>query len=309
MVRRLLIFLLLLIGPLSVFSQFRWDFGGGLGVANNLGEMGGKELTRRDFIADLKLKETRWALNGFARFKLHPNVSVKGILTYARLEGADSLSSNPGRAGRNLHFRNDIFELSATAEFYFYEVNDIGRSYRFRNDLRVYAFAGVGGLYSNPKAKYQGSWIALRPLRTEGQTKEYSQFLIEIPAGIGMYFTIKKQHRIGWELGWRTLFSDYLDDVSTVYADPSVLPNQTSIDLANQSSMSLYLSNPELGYAHPNNYLPGMKRGDPTHNDSYLITTFNYSYVVRGRSKFSKSRYSSYFKSKRYKKRKVRAKF
>ena len=298
--------LFFLFSALGSYAQFKWDFGGGLGVANILGEMGGDELTRRDFIADIKLRQTRWAVQGFARYKLHPNVLIKGEITYARLEGADSLSSNPGRKGRNLHFRNDMVELSVKGEYVFYEISDLGRSYRFRNDLRCYMFIGAGGIYHSPKANYQGSWVPLQPLRTEGQSKPYSRLQFVIPAGAGLYFTIKKQHRIGWELGWRTTFTDYLDDVSTVYADPSTLPNATSIALANQYSPS-FANDPS--YPHANNYSPGSKRGDPTHNDSYLFSTFNYSYVIKGRSKFSKSRYSSYFKSRKYKKRKVRAQF
>ena len=57
------------------------------------------------------------------------------------------------------------------------------------------------------------------------------------------------------------------------------------------------------------NYLTGQKRGDPTHNDSYMFTTVSYSYAIRGKSNFGKARYGSYFKGKKYKKRTIRAKF
>ncbi|MCC7303201.1 MAG: hypothetical protein IT233_11225 [Bacteroidia bacterium] len=306
--------LLVCLLPLVVTAQFRWDFGGGIGFANILGEMGGKEKTRRDFVSDLKLRETRWDINGFARYKFHPQILLKGMITYARLEGADSLSTNPGRVGRNLHVRNDIFELAITGEFIFYEVSDIGRSYRFRNDLRFYAFAGVGGLYHNPKGKLNGSWTPLRPMMNEGV--KYSKITVVVPTGVGLFFTIKREHRIGWELGWRTMFTDYLDDISTTYKDPSTLSadaNAWQQQVYNDYASGYDPNNTEM--ENPNNYAwdpilsYGAKRGDPTHNDSYLFTTFNYSYVLRGKSRFSKSRYSSYFKTRKYKKRKSRAKF
>ena len=31
------------------------------------------------------------------------------------------------------------------------------------------SFVGVGGFYFNPKAKYEGKWVSLQPLGTEGQ--------------------------------------------------------------------------------------------------------------------------------------------
>ncbi len=57
------------------------------------------------------------------------------------------------------------------------------------------------------------------------------------------------------------------------------------------------------------NYTPGSKRGDPSHNDSYMTTSIYYSYVLRGKSSFYKSKYGSVFKRSKYKKRKIRAKF
>lgn len=300
--------------PFLGMAQFRWDFGGGIGAANILGEMGGKEKTRRDFISDLKMKETRWNVNGFARFKVNPQIFVKGMLSYARLEGADSLSTNPGRVGRNLHVRNDILELSLTGEFVFYEASDIGKSYRFRNDLRFYAFAGVGGLYHGPRGKLNGKWVPLRPMQNEGV--KYSPVTVVVPTGVGLFFTIKREHRLGWELGWRTMFTDYLDDISTTYQDPTTLSPDAQAwqNQAYNGYFAIYdPNNPDM--THPNNYQydpyrsEGAKRGDPTHNDSYLFTTFSYSYVIRGKSRFSKSRYSNYFKTRKYKKRKSRAKF
>ncbi|MBI4930790.1 MAG: hypothetical protein HY841_08520 [Bacteroidetes bacterium] len=303
------------------FSQYKWDFGVNLGAANYLGEIGGKEKTRRDFILDLKLSQTRSAVGGFARYKINPDIYIRTSLAWNRISGADKFSTNPGRTGRNLSFRNDIYEASVTGQYMFYDVADLGRTYRYRNDFKAYIFTGFAGLYNNPKAQYNGSWVALAPLHTEGQglvagaPKVYGKFQIAVPAGAGFFFTISKIYRIGWELNWRTTFTDYLDDVSTNYVDPSVFAgNQTAIDLANR--------NPELTYddnslPDPRNYYPHIengtkvypKRGDPTHNDSYLSTTINASYVLKGRSRFAKTKYKSYFKGKKYTKRTIRAKF
>ena len=297
------------------FSQYKWDFGTNLGAANYLGEIGGKEKTRRDFILDLKLSQTRSSVGTFARYKINPDIYIRGSITWNRISGADKFSTNPGRVGRNLSFRNDIFETSVVGQYMFYDIADLGRTYRYRNDLKAYVFTGFTGFYNNPKAEYNGSWVALSPLHTEGQgivsgaPKPYGKFQLAVPAGAGFFFTISKIYRIGWEINWRTTFTDYLDDASTVYADPAALGSQEAMDLSNRNS-ELGEYNPKTdGIADPKNYTPGSKRGDTTHNDSYLSTTINASYVLKGKSKFAKSKYKSYFKGKKYTKRTIRAKF
>jgi hypothetical protein len=290
--------------PFVGFSQYLWDFGGQIGASNYLGEMGGTSDTRHDFIKDIKLSKTEFTLGGFARYKFTPLISAKAGLNWVRIEGADYLSTNPGRRGRNLSFQNNIFELELTGEVFFYEIPDLGHTYRYRNDFRMYAFAGISALYHNPRAHYQGEWVNLRPLKTEGKT--YSSFAAAVPLGIGLYFTVEKRHRIGWEFDWRTTFTDYLDDVSTVYIDPSELSSPEAIALANRRDE---LGDNVEGVPDAVNYVPGKKRGDPSHKDSYLSTSVSYSYVMRGKSSFYKSHYGSIFKRKKYKKRKIRAKF
>lgn len=310
--KKLLLVFCFLFFASQAFSQYKWDFGGNLGAANYLGEMGGKEKTRRGFILDLKLSQTRSAIGGFARYKLNPDIYVRGSVGWYRVSGADSLSTNPGRVGRNLSFRNDIIEASITGQYVFYNIADLGRSYRYQNDFKAYVFSGIAGFMHNPKANYNDEWVALQPLRTEGQgilatsPKPYSKFMFAVPAGAGFFFTIGKKYRVGWEFNWRTTFTDYLDDASTVYADPASLPNATSVDLANRNDELAYT--PGTDQPHPNAYTAGAKRGDPKHNDSYLSTTINVSYVIKGTSKFAHSKYTSFF-GKKTRGRTIRAKF
>ena len=179
-----LIFSLVLFFCVSAsYSQWLWDFGFNLGVSNYLGDIGGKEKTRRDFVSDMKLAKTRWNVGGFARYKWRPRISLKLALDYLRLEGDDKLSTNPGRRARNLNFRNDMFDLGLTAEWFFYENNDLGNTYRYRNGFRSYVFFGVGGFYSNPKGYSNGSWIKLRALQTENVA--YKAIGLNIPVGVG----------------------------------------------------------------------------------------------------------------------------
>ena len=287
-------------------AQYAWDIGIHVGGANYLGEMGGKDQPRRDFVWDMKLSQTRWCFGGFARRKINRLLSVNTGLLYMRIQGADALTEEyRPRRGRNLNFRNDMLEWYLRPEFTIFQDNDLGGRGRYRLDFRLFGYVGIGVYYHNPKGQInrEGDFYALQPLTTE--LVDYSRIGVSIPAGIGFHFTQRRRHRFGFDLGWRTTFSDYLDDASTVYADPALLPSQLAVDLANQTSYA-YALDPTL--PHPNNYDAGSIRGDATHNDSYLTATFTYSYVLRGQSNFYRQRYSWIRGAKRVG-RKSRAKF
>jgi hypothetical protein len=127
----------------------------------------------------------------------------------------------------------------------------------------------------NPKGFYNGEWHELQPLRTEGQglkggPEPYKKYTLTIPVGIGFRVGISRMWRLGIEATYVKTFSDYIDDVSGVYYDPSKL----------QSGLAAHFSNP----ANQNLewFKPGDQRGDPTHKDAYyhlnIILTRNITY-------------------------------
>jgi hypothetical protein len=255
--------------------------------------------------------QTRLTAGMFSRYKLKHTVYVKSSLCWNRISGADYLSSNPGRKGRNLSFRNDIFEASVAGQYVFYEINNLGKIYRNHNNLKVYVLAGAAVFYHNPKTHYNGEWVALQPLRTEGQGKNalkpYGRIQGAVPAGAGFFYTHKKKYRIGWEINWRTTFTDYLDDVSTTYPHPSALSSPLAAALSNRNDELDYSSDASLPPSE--NYSAGSKRGDPRHNDSYLSASIHASYVIRGKSIYIKEKLKNpYFKKKKYIYRIIRTK-
>jgi Domain of unknown function (DUF6089) len=322
-------------------AQYAWDFGVHVGGANYLGEMGGKEQTRRDFIWDLKMSQTRWCVGGFARRKLNRLVSVNAGLLYLRIQGADALSTNRERVGRNLNFRNDMFEAYLRGEFTIFADNDLGGRGRYKTDFRLFGYAGVAAFLHNPKGQInrEGAFYNLADYNTE--LVDYSNIGVAIPVGIGFHFTKKRRHRFGWDFGWRTTFTDYLDDVSTTYKNYHDLPDggQQLYDMSDYVTHGTQFDSDNNGVFDPsdngvlnedsdNPALPGQeqygwegdtepsgpskltenKRGDPTHNDSYMTMTFTYSYVLRGQSNFYRQRYN-WMRGKKRIGRKSRAKF
>lgn len=311
--RKFILALIILTIPFVGLAQYNWDIGAQVGAANYLGEMGGKGSTRRDFVADMKFSKTQFTAGGFARYKFSSLISAQVGLNWVRIEGADNTSTNPGRVGRNLSFQDDIVELSVTGQVFFYEMPDLGHTYRYRNDFKMYVFGGVAPFYYEPKTKsFDGETVKLRPLETEG--KHYGPINVAIPVGLGLLFTIDKHHRIGWEFNWRTTFTDYLDDCSGNYVDPKTQSAESAKyanrrdELGNTDGIpGVIPASNNYGWDEKNQV--GYKRGDPSHKDTYLTTSLYYSYVIRGKSSLYKSKYGSIFRKAKGKKKKIRAKF
>lgn len=306
----------------TLTAQYRWDFGVSLGASNYLGEIGGQEETRRDFVFDMKLNRTQYVFGAFGRYKFSPQLSAHVGFNYGQIKANDYNSQNPARVARNLSFRNNILELSGRMELTLYYDNDVsGRGY-YNPDFRIFGFVGAGIMKHNPKTRYEGplneyhgKLIELQPLQTEGV--EYDLWQFTLPAGIGLNFTHRKTHRFGWEIGYRTTFTDYLDDVSTNYVDASQLNQEhlaIATELANRTNeeslanAAAYAEKYDMDVPNAGSFVAGEKRGDVTNNDGYLFTQFSYSYVIKGRSSFHKKRYS-WIKKKNRIRRKSRAKF
>ncbi|PCJ01380.1 MAG: hypothetical protein COB15_00215 [Flavobacteriales bacterium] len=289
---------------LSGYSQYNIDYGFSVGASNYLGEFGGGDGDGRAFVADLEFSYTRWTAGAFFRYKLSPKIATKISLNYIRLSGDDVKSGNPSRRARNLNFKNDMFEFLINGEYYIYKVNDVGGTGRYTTDFNLYLFGGLGLFYSNPKGQtITGEWVSLKPLETEGVS--YSSLNFAIPLGIGFYYTIQRKYRLGLEIGWRTTFTDYIDDASTVYANGiGGVGNNTDQKLLDE--INAEGGEPQLVAG---NYEAGDIRGDPDNNDAYMTATVNFSWAIRGRSKFYKAKHSFVLGRKKRRRRKSRAKF
>jgi hypothetical protein len=297
---RLTIALFFLSGFSYAQRGYNLEFGIASGVSNYLGEIGGREKAARGWLLDMKLAKSRWNETVYMRYKFDPLFAVKVAFNYLRIEGDDKLTINQGRKYRNLSFRNDIYDFETTVQWLFYSSNKpMGVYSRSNIFLTAYLFAGVGGFHHNPKTLYNGSWVALQPVKTEGV--QYSKWGYCLPFGAGFYVTVNKRrrsHRIGLEVNWRYTNTDYLDDISTVYKSPSELPSNLAVELSNRNDE---VESQPAGFdknygwqgtdkaGNPVNMAP---RGDPSDKDSYI--SFNVTYgiaIKKGRGgRYSKSK-------------------
>jgi hypothetical protein len=193
---------------------------------------------------------------------------------YGSVQAEDARSGKDNQVLRNLSFRSQIIEFAGLLHFNFFNY-EIGNP---ETPATPYIFGGLGLFRFNPKADFQGEWIALQPLGTEGQgspvyadRKQYSLMGANIPFGFGVKF--HAFGRLGFSLEWglRKTFTDYLDDVSTTYADPDVL-------FATHGELAALLADRSL--VNPGKINAGRQRGNSTNKDWYSFAGLTITYKI-----------------------------
>ncbi|MEZ4962090.1 MAG: DUF6089 family protein [Saprospiraceae bacterium] len=256
---KILAFLLL---PFLGFSQ-HFEAGILLGASNYLGDLSNNS-------SAIYLGETKPAFGVLGRYNFNDLFALRLGINYTWVAGRDANVKNDDFVRtRNLSFRSSILEAGLIGE-----INLPGyQPYGLYRPFSPYLFAGVALAKFNPKARYQGNWVALHPLETEGTS--YGTVTVAIPFGFGVKYAITDKINVGLELGARATLTDYLDDVSGVYAPEGTLVNPLSIALADRSG--------ELTGSVPTNKA-GAQRGDANGNDWYFIlgATISYNFLDNG---------------------------
>jgi hypothetical protein len=191
-------------------------------------------------------------------------IYLRGEFSWVTLSGRDAESNDGGKTRRNLSFTSSNYEFNVSGI-----VNLIPHRGRFyqRPDYNLYGFVGVGGLLFGPKATLNGQKYALQPLQTEGV--KYSRFAFVIPFGFGGKIKLTPFVNLALEMGWRKTFTDYIDDVSTVFKDNASFTDPIARQLADRR--------PEIDLP----LLPaGNKRGDPSNKDGYMLLSVKVEYYL-----------------------------
>lgn len=270
------------------------EFGITLGASNYMGELA----------LPVALQETKPMGGLICRFNFSDFITLRGNALFGTISGADANYDNIAeRKQRNLSFRSNIVEFSGTIEW---NILGFGETQRERPSS-PYLFAGIGVFKFNPMAKFlynpnpnlavdpsgqtpihdpvlkqfDGQWIELQPLGTEGQEttkfndrKRYSLTQVTIPFGLGY----KKQFDDFWawgvEFGMRKTFTDYLDDISRDYVDEQIVGGNNGYLAAALKDRSI-----ELGYAP---YDAGLERGNDATKDWYMFFNFTLTRKIVG---------------------------
>ncbi len=205
------------------------------------------------------------------RYNFTNRTSFKAGGNFLVLEAHDSDSDDVFQQTRNLSFKSNVFELFGQFEFNFLPFIPGMRD----NYFSPYLFGGLNLFHFNPRAELDGEWYGLRSMGTEGQRRgeEYSLTQLGLVYGLGARWAINRNWSINAELTSRKLFTDYLDDVSTVYPNPDDL-------LRERGEIALRLSDRSVGPDGMPVFInqPGRQRGDPSGNDFYVIVKVGLMY-------------------------------
>lgn len=265
----------------------RAEFGFGVGPMFFLGDLGGNTGRGTRFVKDLNYSTISPATSMFAQLYPAEWLGIRVALTHGKLEGADKLIKDHGgeerfRKDRNLQFQSNIVEAYLGLEIsptFFLE-----QSEGLTGKLRPYGIIGVGAFHFNPKGEYiapDGSshWVALQPLHLEGQgfeeypnRKNYKLTQMEIPMGLGFKYFFKENFFMGMEIIYRKTFTDYIDDVSTSYIDPSLFAKYLTPEKAAMANQLYNRENFVPGNTQTRPNTVGEQRGDPKQTDAYFST-------------------------------------
>ena len=222
-----------------------------------------------------------------AKYAFSESLSIRLMYSKGKISASDANAiSNDLRRARNLSFRSHINDLSLGAEI------RLTNLFHIRYDfISPYMYAGVSVFHFDPKAFYQNEWIRLQPLSTEGQgipelsdRQVYALNQFSIPLEGGIQVRLNWLFSIEFGITYHKTFTDYIDDVSTVFVDNDRLRAIKGDLSANLSDRSGELS------GGSSIFTPDLRRGDPKDLDAFIFyqAKLYYTLATREENKFYK---------------------
>jgi hypothetical protein len=269
---RLLLIISCLIAAVNANAQFddpkTIEVGPHVGVSYYMGDL---NPTLPFAMADLQY-------GGLVRFNYNNRWTFRADYAYATVKADDKVIK--WRPERELNFLSKIHDLSFVAEFNFWEYYT-GNP---KKNVSPYIFGGISVFYYTAYANVGGTLVDLSDYKTESlptDPKWYDQAFgktspigISIPFGMGVKFALSR-HMAG-TVEWRMqkTFTDYLDDVGTVYpADDqhaTVIVDNMYYDLTDPTATPSGI--PVNASGHPTSnpdgiYTKDQQRGNSAFND------------------------------------------
>lgn len=246
------------------------EFGFGIGAAHYFGD-----LNTRAHLNRPKIAATAFFRKNFGNY-----IAGRIGATYARLGYSDKYNTqNQYMYLRNLSFNTNVWEVSLQGDFNFFRFMPGEPAYSFT----PYVTLGLGVFSYDPYAYLKGQKVYLRPLGTEGQgsalypnRKKYGSMAMSIPFGGGFKYALNSKVNIGFEVLYRFTTTDYLDDVSKTYVDPSVFPSNP--DGSPSDAFLLHDRSYELGDPIGT---PGRARGMSRQKDHFVTAMFHLTFNLQ----------------------------
>ena len=260
--------------PLTLLAQNaivqEGEFGFGVGAAHYFGDLN----TRAH------LNRPKLAAGIFFRKNFGNYIALRIAGNFAQLGYSDVYNThNEYMHRRNLSFNTNIWELGLQGDFNFYRFMPGDPDFKWT----PYVTLGVSVFNYDPYAYLNGTKYFLRPLGTEGQgvdttfgRKPYSSMAMAIPLGVGIKYSINERINVGFEVVHRFTNTDYIDDVSTTYVDPSIFPPNPD----GTPSPAFLLSDRSYETGTPIG-IKGRERGNSKNKDQFVTAMFYISFNLQ----------------------------
>jgi hypothetical protein len=239
------------------------------GVSNYSGDLQDKAYT---------FDQSNFAFGAGVQYDITRNFSAISNITYMKLTASDQYNK-PSLQFRNLSFQTSILEWNLLGEYTLFDITQSAWS--------PFVFGGIAVFHFDPYA-YDTLLrkVYLKPLSTEGEglsqypgQKPYSLTQFAIPFGGGIKFRISENVVLAYEVGFRKTFTDYLDDVSTVYVDQATL-----VAAKGGEAVQMAYRAGELKGGNPTYPPSGTIRGSSKYKDLYYYTGIRISIALISRS-------------------------
>jgi hypothetical protein len=140
------------------------------------------------------------------KYRLADRLVLRGHLIAARLAGSEKNSSVDWQRSRGLAFASNLTELALQLEY------DILKKDKFS----VFAFAGGGASFFNPRTDYNEPNPFIATDVNLDSKAGFSKITPAVPMGIGIKYPLKNNFNLYLDMGYRKIFTDYLDGVSKI---------------------------------------------------------------------------------------------
>jgi len=270
-----------------------FELGASVGAMNCLTDIGGNKGIGKNLVKDINLGNTYLAESIYLSATYQYMFALRLEATFGQVSADDKVlakvaPSTLGRYERNLNFKSKITDFMLGLEIHPLYIFNNNKEDKDPPICSPYVLAGVGFFSFNPQTTLAGKTVDLQPLSTEGQgfaeypnRKPYKLTQVNFPLGVGIKYDLSSTLNVKAEFVYRKLTTDYLDDLSTEYIDPTLYANYfTGAKLTN--ALLLNDRQYELTPSHITNVGDG--RGNAKNNDGYFTLNLKIGYTF-GREK------------------------
>ena len=197
----------MLMGPLALLAQPKWETGFGIGGAGYQGELA------PDWHPEWE--EAQGAYGLLLRRHLSNEWALRLNLTYAELTGNDRNFSDERFEIRNFSFQSQAGQASLLVEWEPFGNRRYPDTVYFKGLISPYFYTGAGFLYLKASADFSQTGLDhLLPLIKTDQKAFFPQTRFAVPFGIGIKLDLSPGVAVALEASTTTAFTDYIDGIS-----------------------------------------------------------------------------------------------